>query len=129
MNVGPTADGRIPVIMQQRLVDIGRWLDVNGEAIFGSSPWRRMPGREWIFTTRKAEDLYIICTRWPRGPVILKGIRGGENTRMSMLGWEGDVPWSNTDEGLVLIPPCITPADLPCQHAWTFKIEGALLID
>ena len=36
LDIGPTADGRIPVIMQQRLLEIGDWLKVNGEAIYGS---------------------------------------------------------------------------------------------
>lgn len=37
LDIGPTADGRIPVIMQERLADIGNWLKVNGEAIYGTS--------------------------------------------------------------------------------------------
>ncbi|MEI7728526.1 MAG: alpha-L-fucosidase [Verrucomicrobiota bacterium] len=36
LDIGPTADGRIPVIMQQRLIELGDWLKVNGEAIYGS---------------------------------------------------------------------------------------------
>ena len=36
LNIGPTADGRIPVIMQQKLLDIGDWLKVNGEAVYGT---------------------------------------------------------------------------------------------
>ncbi|MHB8519894.1 MAG: alpha-L-fucosidase [Limisphaerales bacterium] len=42
LDIGPTADGRIPVIMQQRLLEIGDWLRVNGEAIYGS----RYAGRD-----------------------------------------------------------------------------------
>ncbi|XP_043940762.1 tissue alpha-L-fucosidase-like [Protopterus annectens] len=40
LNVGPTKDGMIAPIFQERLLDVGRWLKVNGEAIYGSKPWR-----------------------------------------------------------------------------------------
>lgn len=39
MNVGPAADGIIRPIFEQRLSDIGSWLDINGEAIFSTRPW------------------------------------------------------------------------------------------
>ena len=41
LDVGPTADSRIPEIMEDRLIEIGKWLDVNGEAIFGTKTWQQ----------------------------------------------------------------------------------------
>lgn len=40
LNIGPTADGMIAPVFEERLRGLGAWLEVNGEAIYGSSPWR-----------------------------------------------------------------------------------------
>ena len=39
INVGPTHDGRILPIFEERLLQLGAWLDVNGEGVYGSKPW------------------------------------------------------------------------------------------
>ncbi len=40
LNVGPTRDGMIAPIFEERLQDIGAWLKINGEAIYATKPWK-----------------------------------------------------------------------------------------
>ncbi len=65
LNLGPTADGRIPVIQQDRLVGLGEWLEVHGEAIYGArqSLFRFLP---WGRSTTKGDTLYLHVFDWPR---------------------------------------------------------------
>ena len=45
LDIGPKADGTIPVIMEQRLQEMGDWLATNGDAIYGTKPWKNT--RQW----------------------------------------------------------------------------------
>jgi alpha-L-fucosidase len=130
LNVGPTADGRIPVIMQQRLVDIGDWLNVNGSAIFGTRAWEKARinrnEEESIYFTQKGDNLFVIWTRWPGKEFAVQGIAGTDKTNVSLLGYDGVVEWKTIGDGLRIQPPAVNPETVPCKHAWVFRISDFL---
>jgi alpha-L-fucosidase len=128
LNIGPTADGRIPVIMQERLVDVGDWLAVNGGAIYGTRPWQKAAmnrrDNDSLYFTKKGNDLFVVCTRWPQQEFQVSGFRGTEKTEVSLLGFDGPVEWKVMEDGLLIKPPSVNPETVPCEYAWVFKITG-----
>lgn len=126
LNVGPTSDGLIPVIMQERLMDIGQWLSVNGEAIYGTrrnSITHEKNGDCNIYFTKKEKTTYAIVTSWP-GNTLEFTIDPKERIKaVSMLGYKGDIPWSTRGNKLIVSVPQLTVNLLPCMYAWSFRVE------
>lgn len=126
LNIGPTADGRIPVIMQQRLSDIGGWLKINGEAIYGTRKWSNAPpvnAKTTVYYTKKGDDLFVIVTKWQDKPITVEGIEKAGT--VSMVGFNGKIKYSVSGDKLIITPPVVTPANVPCQYAWVFKVTMA----
>lgn len=49
----------------------------------------------------------------------------GTPTKVTLLGFNGPVKTASKGGKLVLTSPAVTPATIPCQHAWVYKLEGA----
>ncbi|QNL48610.1 alpha-L-fucosidase [Olivibacter sp. SDN3] len=128
LNVGPKADGMIPVIMQERLLAIGKWLDVNGDAIYGTQVWEDKPAtmkEDQIYYTKKGDALYVICTAWTDKPITVS-TNSAKKVKVSLLGSSIDVKVEQLQDKLTITPPQIHPGNMPCEHAWVYKVENAM---
>ena len=129
LNVGPTADGRIPVIMQERLKDIGGWLELNGEAIYGTRPWTESTknfstkNQEQIaFFTEKKDKIFAIYTHWPDNEIILNGMYDPVN-EINLYGYEKVVSWKQENGKVFITPPLVSPGTFRGRYAYVFEIK------
>ena len=117
INVGPTAEGVIPPVMQQTLRGVGEWLRVNGEAIYGTRPWETFKDGNVRFT-RKGNTLYAIALEWPEEELRLTSLAGKPVLKVELLGSSEAIAWKAEPDALVIQPP----SRRPCKYAYTFQI-------
>ena len=143
LNVGPKADGTIPDEAKAILKEMGKWLEINGEAIYGTTPWfvagegpaklekagafneGKKPdySAEDIRFTTKDDVLYATCLGWPGDSITIKTLKDyrlypNSLRAITMLGSDEPLHWNQTGEGLVIS----APSKRPCEHAYVFKI-------
>lgn len=127
MNVGPTKDGIIAPIFEERLLDMGKWLEINGEAIYGSKPWTyqndtTQPG---VWYTQKGSSVYAIVLQWPTDNVLEVSspveLFTSNATPVYMLGSDGGkLKWAIEEATVSIKFP--DKATVQGEHAWVLKI-------
>lgn len=143
LNIGPKPDGTIPAEVSERLLGLGEWLRVNGEAIYGARHWqifgegdtavsghmrehedKPFTAEDIRFTTRDGA-LYAICLGWPAEHVVIKSLGSGsplpaeQIESIGMLGSSETLSWSQHEDGLHIT----SLSQRPCDHAYTFRIS------
>jgi alpha-L-fucosidase len=121
LNVGPTSEGLIPPPSVNILEETGKWLNINGEAIYATNSLRQFKEGDHIrFTTSKdAAFIYAILTKKEGNEVRLTTIQPASNSNIYMLGLNDPLPWRKEGEAIVVK----LPEQLPCEHAWVLKIK------
>jgi alpha-L-fucosidase len=146
LNVGPEADGSIPPEAQKVLLEMGAWLRVNGEAIYGSRPWlvygeaptrfeasgkmgtdaQTFTAEDVRYTTNNG-NLYAIVLGRPPGPLLLRSLMkntpylSGRVCTVQMPGSSEPVQWEQKGDGLSLT----LPARVLEEAAYVFRIRTA----
>lgn len=133
LNLSPRADGTIPEEQRQTLLGVGEWVEVNGEAIYGTHAWttfgvggNRGDAGPHVRFTVKGDALYAIIFGEPGGgettltPVAKVPGVPGDVTRVSMLGGPANLTFSRNEQGLTVKLPATSPSKI----AYTLKIVG-----
>ena len=148
LNIGPKADGTIPEEPKHILQEFGKWLKVNGEAIYGTrpaaiavegnhKPGPKGPGKDRVEAiydatdirfTKKDNTLYALPLGWATdGKWIIHSLAQGNTSllkgkikKVTLLGNSEHLSWKRTADGLEII----APKNQPCDYAFAFKVEG-----
>lgn len=131
LGIGPDASGQLPRESVTRLHEIGKWMSVNGGAIYGTRAVPPYTEGNLRFTREKSgavNAIYVAAGGEDAPPrtIVLRSFSAAPGSTIRMLGSSVPVAW-HADSGGVSIELAQTIIDhLPCEHAWTFRIDQPL---
>jgi alpha-L-fucosidase len=127
LNVGPTAEGEIPQPSIDRLKEVGAWMKVNGEAVYGTqaSPFRSLP---WGRCSRKvaagAMTLYLHVFDWPAdGKLVVPGLKNDVEKAWLLADPSKSLAVSRADEDVAIAVPARAPDKIDSVVALRVKGE------
>ncbi|KAK4312821.1 hypothetical protein Pmani_005917 [Petrolisthes manimaculis] len=129
VNVGPTHDGRIPPIMEERLRQLGGWLDINGAAVYSTKPWTHqndsLTHGVWYTSSSDGDRVYAMVLEWPMDNLLHLGsiYTNSTHTNITMLGYTHPLQFSQEEGSAahVTFPPMSKVSN---QEAWVLEMVG-----
>jgi alpha-L-fucosidase len=118
--------GALPKTQENRLLDIGKWLKVNGEGIYATRSYVQQAEGSVSYTQSKdGQYLYAIIKEWPGSELLLKGVNPVKDSKINMLGVDMPLKWINTKDGISIKVPAKLQdiRNRPCDYAWLLKIR------
>jgi len=96
LNMGPKPDGDVPIEQEDRLRQIGYWMFINSEAIYGVRPWIITNEGDYWFTKKAGEDTVYVIVRspWKYGAwrdIRLMSVKATPQSKVTVLGQNGQV--------------------------------------
>jgi alpha-L-fucosidase len=132
-SVAPKADGSLPEAQVEGLRKLGDWMAINKEALHGTTPAPFLMGGtdQWragsIHFTQKKEYLYAIDLEKPTLPYRIPNTFPVPDSEIKMLGSDQPLKWhleeDEDDDEVVTLVIEELPDPLPCDYAWSFKIQ------
>lgn len=127
-NIAPGPDGSWHDEAYVLLSDIGDWMEVNNEAIYGTRPVA--PYKEGsVCLTGKDGDTFIIYLgseneTAPPPLISMTTWSPPEGASITMAGLDGPIRWEKNGDGFVLHVPDKVQMTPPCRYAWVFRVNG-----
>lgn len=129
LNIAPGPDGEWDAEAYERLREIGNWMSVNAEAIYGTTtPLNDVFQRDNFVFTQKGKDwfaIYLVAENEERIPdqIDLHDLQLPEGSSVELLGAPGAVAWEVAGNNTILRPPQAALQNPPCKYAWVFKVR------
>jgi len=103
LNIGPKSDGTIPDIMSDRLFEIGNWLEINGDAIYGTTPNRIFQSNGIKFTLSKdRKTLFAFVEKFQEKTLKIRGVNATGEKHIQCLGSDQALEWENKGSDLIM---------------------------
>ena len=128
LNVGPTAEGEIPQASVERLKQIGAWMKINSESIYGTtaSPFRRQ--LPWGRCTQKRGKLFLHVFDWPADGKLLVPVANTITKAYLLAVPDKELKTSTSEEGVEIQLPASAPDPIASVVVAEFNGEARPLI-